>query len=367
MKTPGLFSLLLCCGFTILLATRSEAQHDTLTPEDTAATAAHRESTAGDTSHEDRSPAGKTMDRAKGGIEGLTAGVLSYELYRSQGHPITVGKLLLSLLIVVAGFFLSGVLVRSFGRRFLTRTQLKRNTIASIEKTLSYLGIFIVVLIALRIVNIPLGAFAFLGGAVAIGIGFGAQNLINNFISGFIIMGERPISIGDLVEIEGTIGTIQQINARSTRILTGDNIHMLVPNSHFLENRIVNWTLSDRNVRIHVSVGVAYGSPVRKVEKLLLQAASEHDKINRDPEPFVRFTDFGDNALVFNIYFFSSIRQVMERWRIESDIRFRVSELFEQEGITIAFPQRDVHFDKDRPLTVKLAEGGLKSTPASTE
>jgi small-conductance mechanosensitive channel len=213
-----------------------------------------------------------------------------------------------------------------------------------------------VALFALRIVNIPLGAFAFLGGALAIGVGFGAQNIINNFISGFILMTERPIGIGDLVEVDGVLGRVEAIGGRSTRVRTGENIHILVPNSSFLEKNIINWTLSDARIRSKVTVGVVYGSPVREVERLLLQAARESPRVLADREPFVLFREFGDNALIFEVYFWIQVRAVIERRRIESDIRFRIDELFRQAGVVIAFPQRDVHLDAGGPIPVRLEQ-----------
>jgi potassium efflux system protein len=213
-----------------------------------------------------------------------------------------------------------------------------------------------ILVFALRIVNIPIAAFAFLGGAIAIGIGFGAQNLINNFISGFIMMAERPINIGDLIELEGIVGKVEEIGARCTRVRTGENIHILVPNSSFLEKNITNWTLSDRRIRTKVTAGVIYGSPVRKVEELMVRAVMEEKKTLKTPLPFVLFHDFGDNALVFEVYFWITIHQIIERRLIESAIRFRIDDLFREAGIVIAFPQQDVHLDAAKPLKIRMID-----------
>jgi len=216
-------------------------------------------------------------------------------------------------------------------------------------------------MLSMRIIRIPLTAFAFVGGALAIGVGFGAQNLINNFISGFILMAERPIRVGDVIDIEGTFATVEDIGPRSTRIRTGDNIHVLVPNSSFLEKNIVNWTLSDKMVRAHITVGVAYGSPVRKVEELLLRSVGEDDKVLKHPKPLVLFKDFGDNALLFHLYFWVSMESLVERLIIESNVRFRIDDLFRESGIVIAFPQRDVHLDSLKPLELKILRGEGKT------
>lgn len=274
-----------------------------------------------------------------------------------DNNPVTVGKLSIALAILLVGIIISKLIIQTLANRLLSKTPLKKNSALAIQKMFAYSAYVLVLLFALRIVNIPLAAFAFLGGAIAIGVGFGAQNIINNFISGFIIMTERPISIGDLIEVDGVLGEVEEIGARCTRVRTGENIHILVPNSTFLERNITNWTLSDKKIRAKVIVGVIYGSPVSKVKELLLRAARENEKVIQNPEPFVLFADFGDNALIFEIYFWISIRKIIERRVIESSLRFRIDDLFREAGIVIAFPQRDIHLDSQKPLELRIMEG----------
>lgn len=271
--------------------------------------------------------------------------IWGFEVWVIDDHSVTVRKLFVALVFLIVGILLAKYFLRAISARLLSLTQLKETTALAIQKTLTYFAYLLVLLFALRVVNIPLTAFAFLGGAIAIGVGFGAQNLINNFISGFIMMAERPINIGDLIEIEGMLGKVEEIGARRTRIRTGENIDILVPNSSFLEKNITNWTLSDRKIRARVSVGVVYGSPVKEVEKLLLKAVTENEKVLQEPEPFVIFGDFGDNALIFEVDFWIYVRQIIERRLIESSIRYGIDELFREVSIVIAFPQRDVHLD----------------------
>ncbi|MEA3487353.1 MAG: mechanosensitive ion channel, partial [Thermodesulfobacteriota bacterium] len=280
----------------------------------------------------------------------------SFELWVMDEHSVTVKKVIYALIVLIIGVLLIRFGIRITRRHLLPRTSLGASAAAAIEKMLYYFGLFLIVLFALRIVNIPLTAFAFLGGAVAIGVGFGAQTLINNFISGFIIMAEQPIKIGDLIEMEGNYAVVEEIGARCTRIRTFANIHMLVPNSSFLEKNIINWTLSDHNIRGQVTVGVAYGSPAREVKRLMLKAVKDHGKILTRPEPYVFFSDFGDNALIFNVYFWIGMSRLMERWTTESDIRFRIDALFQEAGIVIAFPQLDVHFDTKTPLQLQIRD-----------
>ena len=207
----------------------------------------------------------------------------------------------------------------------------------------------------------PLTAFAFLGGALAIGVGFGTQTIMSNFISGFILLAERPIRVGDLIELDDKRATVEEVGVRCTRIRTPDNVHILVPNSKFLDQSIINWTLSDKRVRVKVIVGVLYGSPVRDVERLLLEAAAKHVDVKKHPEPYVRFSDFGDNALIFALYFWVDMINITERLRISSDLRFYIDEHFRNAGIVIAFPQRDVHLDTLKPLDVRIMDQQKKT------
>jgi len=284
--------------------------------------------------------------------------ILDTTLFTIDEHGIKIRQLLISLVVLFLGLLLLKQGIRLFRKRVLPKTTLKPNEAAALTKIIYYFGVLIILLFCMRLVHLPVTAFAFLGGALAVGVGFGAQNLLNNFISGFILMAERPIRLGDLIEIEGSFARVEDIGPRCTRIRTADNIHILVPNSSFLEKNIVNWTLSDQKVRAHVTVGVAYGSPVRDVERLLVKAATENEKVLREPEPFVLFRDFGDNALLFSLYVWVSMETMAERLRLESNIRFRVDDLFREAGIVIAFPQRDIHLDTSRPLELKVVDPG---------
>lgn len=282
--------------------------------------------------------------------------IWNFEVWVIDDRPVTIKKLFVGIIIFFLGVTSSKRVIRIFWRRVSKYANFRENTAKAIEKVLFYFTLFLIILLVLRIVNIPLGAFAFFGGAIAIGIGFGAQNLINNFISGFIIMIEQPIRVGDLIEIDGFIGQVEEIGARCTRIRTGDNLHILVPNSGFLEKNIVNWTIVNNRVRASVNVGVSYGSPVEKVRDLLIQCASDHERILNNPKPFILFKEFADSALNFTLYFWVNIEQMMEKSSIESDIRFIIDKAFLEAGIVIAFPQMDVHLDTTHPLTIKWDE-----------
>lgn len=280
--------------------------------------------------------------------------IWTFEIVSLSGHPITVGKIILGLLVLVVGLLFARRLARLVFARTLARLHLEKGAAAAVEKILYYLFTLFVVLFSLQVVNIPLTIFAFFGGAVAIAFGFGAQNILNNFISGMILFLERPIKIGDLVDMEGQLGRVEEIGARCTRIRLFTGIHLLVPNSTFLEKAVVNWTLSDEQVRMMVSVGVAYGSPAREVQRLISKAVDEHPQVLKDPKPRVLFMNFGDNALEFEAHFWLAINSIEDSRQVRSDIRFRIDDLFREAGIVIAFPQRDVHLDTLKPLDIRL-------------
>jgi small-conductance mechanosensitive channel len=284
-------------------------------------------------------------------IEELSA-FLNTVLLDLGGQQLTVGQLILAPVVVIIGFLLARWAEKLLSRR-LAATNTNPDLVPFTRRAFYVLVIVLLVFTALDLLNVPLGAFAFVSGAIAIGVGFGAQNIINNFISGWILMWERPIRIGDFLEIGETRGTVEAINTRSTRIRRIDGVHLLVPNSHLLENTVVNWTLVDRLARTTVRVGVAYGSPTAQVRELIGQAVIEQDGVLQDPKPNVVFEDFGDNSLIFDAYFWANAGGDRDLRTIRSDIRFRIDELFREHDIVIAFPQRDIHVDGSLVLTRK--------------
>lgn len=269
---------------------------------------------------------------------------LNYILFSVSGQAVTVGGLLLIPTLAFIGFWVTKYLVRLLTSK-LTNRHTDPNIIHLIQRLLYVIAICIITITALEIINIPVTAFAFLSGAIAIGVGFGAQNIINNFISGWILMWEKPIRIGDFLEVENAKGVVEEINTRSTRFRRVDGVHMLIPNSKLLENTIVNWTLVDKLMRTSVRIGVAYGSPAKKVAELMQQAAEEQEGVLTDPKVQVIFEDFGDNALIFDVNFWIQSNVEGGLRMAKSNIRFRLDELFADHGIVIAYPQRDIHID----------------------
>jgi small-conductance mechanosensitive channel len=270
--------------------------------------------------------------------------ILSTEIMMISERPITLGGILVIPLFLVVGVLLTKWTVKLITKS-LTNKKTDPNIIHLLQRIFYIIAIVVISITILDLINIPITAFAFLSGAIAIGFGFGAQNIINNFISGWILMWERPIRIGDFLEVEDTKGVVEEINTRSTRIRRVDGVHLLIPNSKLIENTVVNWTLVDKLVRTSVKVGVAYGSPAKKVAELIMQAAKEEKEVLNDPTPIVTFADFGDNSLAFEVTYWVSSSFEGGLRITRSNIRFRLDELFEEHGIVIAFPQRDVHLD----------------------
>jgi small-conductance mechanosensitive channel len=260
------------------------------------------------------------------------------------GYDVTVGQLAFIPLVVVCVYLLLSWLVRCTTTEMRSRG-MDANIIQVVRRAIYILGLIVLSISALDLLNVPLTAFAFISGAVAIGVGFGAQNIINNFISGWILIWERPISINDFIETGGVSGTVEEINTRSTKIRRVDGVHLLVPNSKLLEETVTNWTLEDKLYRCTVRVGVVYGSDVDKVKSLLEKAVVDHDLILSEPAPQVIFEDFGDSSLVFDAYFWVYSVGDKSAREIRSDIRFTVNHLFSDNDIAIAFPQRDIHLD----------------------
>lgn len=280
----------------------------------------------------------------------------------SRPIGVTLGKVAKALLIFLAGIWVVR-LSRSPMERFAARRfRLDECAARQAGRTWSFFIIVGLFAIALFSVNIPLAVFAFFGGTLAIAAGFGAQHLIGNFISSVILLYDRTVQIGDVVEIEGHRGQVTDIGMRSSSILRFDGVEMLVPNSQFLEQRVTNWTHSHKQVRYEVSVGVAHRSPTQQVSDLILEVVGKDPHILKDPAPVVIFEEFGESALIFRVYLWLLLETEKANRITCSNIRHQIKEALDKAGIAIAFPQRDVRLEAKNPLPVQvvgplLAEG----------
>lgn len=282
-------------------------------------------------------------------------------------RSVTLGKLVQVLLILVLGLWLTGR-VSAFARRWLLARYTGEESAALLWLRLSSIGMVIgLVVLALITAHIPLTAFAFLGGALALGLGFGAQNLLNNFISGVILLVEKPIKPGDIVEVDGIRGRVYDIGSRCCQVQRFDGIDMLIPNSVFLEKTVTNWTLSDQLLRFTVNVGIAYGAPTETAIQLIQEAVSSHPSVLKLPLPLVLLDEFGDSALQLRADYWLDLSLQDNSRQVASEIRLDIEKRFAEQGIAMPFPQRDVHLDSRDPIRVEMvAATQAAASPAAS-
>ena len=237
--------------------------------------------------------------------------------------------------------YISRIIRKGLQDEVLPRTRLDIGARASLVNVVIYSLWVLAIYTGINILGIDLSSLAFMAGALGIGIGFGLQNIVNNFISGIILLFDPSIQVGDMVQIGEDWGTISRINIRTTVVQTFDNASLIIPNSHMLSDRVTNWSYKDPKVRRQVDVGVAYGSDVQLVRKVLLEIIHDMPEIMDDPAPRVDFMDFADSALIFRVRFWITSP---EFWlTAPTELRFRIDEEFKKNGIEIAFPQQDIH------------------------
>ncbi len=222
----------------------------------------------------------------------------------------------------------------------LANRGLARGVPAAISRTASYAVIAVGTFLAFLASGMELTKFTVILGTLGVGIGFGLQNVVNNFVSGLILLYERPVQVGDVIEVGKVTGVVRRIGIRSSTVATPQGAEVVVPNANLISNEVINWTLSDRRRRADIDVGVAYGTPPEKVRSLLLQVAGAHPEVIKFPEPLALFTGFGDSALNFQLLVWTAA----DTWgRVASELRTEICRILEQEGISIPFPQRDLH------------------------
>jgi potassium efflux system protein len=270
---------------------------------------------------------------------------------------VTVKKIVIALLLVTVGIWAAAV-AAGFVRNRLVRRGVSETAAALTYRLLNLVGVTVLVVTALTVVKIPLTVLGFVGGALALGVGLGAQALVNNFISGMILLMERPVKIGDVIDIDGVRGTVTKIASRYSQIRRFDGVDLLIPNSTLLERQVENLTREDRNHRLTLRVGVAYGSPTRNTSDCLLAAAKEHGRVLDKPPPFVLFEDFGDSALVFSLNVWVRLHSDVNTLVTMSDLRYMIERNLREAEIVVAFPQRDVHVDVRHPLQIEVLRTG---------
>ncbi len=271
---------------------------------------------------------------------------------------ITVGSALSAAAVVYLTLVASRLVRRFLERRVLNRKRMEKGVIISISGLLHYALLLVGFLVAMVVMGFDLTKITIILGALGVGIGFGMQNIANNFISGLILLVERPVRVGDYIELNGAWAEIKGIGLRATRVTTFDNADVIVPNAELITNQVTNWTLSSRIVRIIIPVGVAYGSDIDAVKENLLAVAAENPRIVGSPAPQVLFLSFGESSLDFDLR--AWVRDADERLIVTSELHDGIYRRFHEANIEIAFPQRDIHLrsvdSSVRPLSFDRAQ-----------
>lgn len=271
-----------------------------------------------------------------------------------QMRDVTLGSVITALILFIVAYLIAGNLVKRLQWQLVKRRIIRENQARTLRNWLMLLVGFLLALATLNWLNIPLTIFAFLAGALAIGVGFGTQTMIKNFISGIILLFERKVRVGDTIEVDGIVGVVSEINTRSSIIRSINGVENLIPNSLFLENRVVNWTLNNRLIRREIRLGVTYGSPTQDVIRILTEAAQRHGLVLDQPEPIATFSNFGDNSMEFALFFWIEQNDKTNAIVVESDLRVMIEKRLSEDGISVPFPQRDVHLEMSKPLKIEI-------------
>lgn len=264
---------------------------------------------------------------------------LKQDIFSYKEYHLTV----LQIVVVAVVFLVAWLVTKGLKRVIVDRgnfSELERGRRLSVFKLVQYVLWLLVLLLALESLGFQITLLLAGSAALLVGIGLGLQEVFKDFVSGVILLFDGTILVSDIIEVDGQVGRVKEIRLRASEVETRDGIVMIIPNSAFITGHVVNWTHNHKLTRFKVTVGVAYGSDVRKVERLLVECAKNHDEVVKNPEPFVFFNDFGDSQLTFGLYFFS--RSVMRIEFVKSDLRFAIDQAFRDNGVTIPFPQRDI-------------------------
>lgn len=273
-------------------------------------------------------------------------------------RPVTVRKVVIIALWIALGLSLSNIVTRVAHRALIERYQIGPEQAKVMRRWISALNLLVLLLIGLYLVRIPLTAFAFLGGALAIGFGFGTQTLIKNLVSGVLMLMERQIRAGDIVELDGVVGTVEAVDVRSTRIRNFDGKETVIPNSVFLDSKVTNWTLSTREVRLCIEVAVAAGTPAAAISELLVKCADSHREVLKAPAPFVHLLAFDGNALVCQLYCWVRLVGDVVAARVSSDLRFMVEKAVAEAGIELPWRDRVRYLEAGKPIRVIVSPPG---------
>ncbi|MDQ7817893.1 MAG: mechanosensitive ion channel [Melioribacteraceae bacterium] len=272
---------------------------------------------------------------------------LSVPVFSIGETNITLWALLYLIFLLWLLYLLTSKMNKVIVYKLLAKSKIELGVRIAVGTILRYVILTVGFIIILQTVGINLSSITILLGALGIGIGFGLQNITNNFVSGLIILFERPIKVGDRIEVAGVAGDVMKVSMRATTIVTNDNISIIVPNSEFISSTVINWSHTDRKVRFNYPVGVSYKEDPQKVKKILIEVASDNPGVLKDPKPDVLFTEYADSALMFNLRVWTN-DYIDRPGVLKSQLYFEIFKHFKENNIEIPFPQRDIHI-KEMP------------------
>lgn len=272
---------------------------------------------------------------------------LQFQLLNLGDINIRVYHILVIIGVIVATKLVLIILQRFF-RRQIKVGQFDEGRAWAFYQIIKYIVIVAAIAVGLELVGVKLTLLLAGSAALLVGFGLGVQQQFNDLVSGLVLLFEGTVSIGDIVELEGLVGKITEINIRTSEVVTRDGIIIIVPNSKLVSDKVINWTHNRQSTRFKVNVGVAYGTDVKQATNIIEAAAAHQSEVAKSPKPFARFIDFGNSSLDLEVYFWSK-----NMWQIEnikSDIRLEIYDQFSKQGIEIPFPQRDIHIKTNNTL-----------------
>ena len=270
-------------------------------------------------------------------------------LFKLGKSEISMGTIIYFLIAFILLHYLSNRFRNFLVNKVLVKASFELGARNSIGMIARFILVFIGSIVIIQGAGIDLSSLSLLAGALGVGIGFGLQNITDNFISGIIILFEKPIKVGDRIVVGDTEGNVINISVRATTILTNENISIIVPNSEFISSRVINWSHNDRNIRFDIPVGIGYNEDPIEVREILLHVADANPHVLKNPKPHIFFDEFGDSSLNFTLAIWTSTCTDKPR-KLKTELYFSIFEKFKEKGIEIPFPQRDIHIKSEAPL-----------------
>lgn len=275
-----------------------------------------------------------------------TISLLNVPLISFGDSALTIWTIVYLVIILILLVYVTSKLKNLIIHKLLAKSNIEVGVRVAVASLIRYIILFVGFIVILQTAGINLSSITVLFGALGVGIGFGLQNITNNFVSGLIILIERPIKVGDRIEVSGISGDVVNISMRATTIITNDNISIIIPNSEFVSSTVINWSHTDRDMRFNFPVGVSYGEDPDNIRKLLLQVADENSGVLKQPRPDVLFSEFADSAMNFNLRVWT--REYTDRPAIlKSQLYYEIYKKFKENGVEIPYPQRDIHIKEN--------------------